>query len=169
MMRVRGFSLVELVIVVGIIAVIAIPRMSQAGTGANEAALRANLAAVRTVIDMDAAEHGGTFPGAVSDGTNAAGTAKCFRWQLWYFSNADGVISQDEQTGYPFGPYIRKLPKVQFGPAADKISVAMVGNGVPLSGDPDPINPWKYDYTTGEFIFNWDALSSDGVTKYDDF
>ena len=171
-MRARAFSLVELVIVVviiGIIAAIAVPRIGRAAAGADEAALRADLATVRTVIYMYAAEHGGTFPGAVSDGTNAAGTAKCFRWQLWYFSNAQGVISQTEQTGYPFGPYLGKFPKGPFGPGEGRIAVVMVAAGVPLSGEPDPINPWKYDYTTGEFIFNWNALSSDGVTQYDDF
>ena len=127
-MRARAFSLVELVIVVviiGIIAAIAIPRVSRLAESADEAALRADLATMRTAIELYAAEHRGTLPGSVSDGTNAAGTAKCFRWQLWYFE--------------------------------------------PLSGDPNPINPWKYDYTTGQFIFNWNAFSSDGVTQYDDF
>ncbi len=169
----RGaFSLLELVIVVviiGIIAAIAIPRLSRGSEGAAEAALKQDLQVVRNAIEMFAVEHGGTLPGSVTDGTNAAGTAKCFRWQLWYFSDANGVISTTEQTGYPFGPYLRKFPKGPLGPGKGRIAVVMVADGVPLSGEPNPINPWKYDYTTGEFIFNWNALSSDGVTEYDDF
>lgn len=114
-------------------------------------------------------EHGGTLPGSVSDGANAPGTPQCFRWQLWYFSNADGVISETKQIGYPFGPYLKKFPKGPLGPGEGRIAVVMVADGVPLTGEANPINPWKYDYTTGEFIFNWNALSRDGVTQYDEF
>ena len=66
-MRLRAFSLVELVIVVaiiGVIAAIAVPRMSRAARGAGDAALWGNLATLRGVIDMYAAEHGGAYPGA---------------------------------------------------------------------------------------------------------
>ena len=162
-------ELVIVVVIIGIIAAIAIPRVSRLAESADEAALRADLATMRTAIELYAAEHRGTLPGSVSDGTNAAGTAKCFRWQLWYFSNADGVISQTDRTGYPFGPYLGKFPKGPLGPGEGRIAVVMVADGEPLSGDPNPINPWKYDYTTGQFIFNWNAFSSDGVTQYDDF
>ncbi|MHC4947872.1 MAG: hypothetical protein ACYTG1_06380 [Planctomycetota bacterium] len=45
----------------------------------------------------------------------------------------------------------------------------MESAGVPLTGRADPQQAWRYDWTTGEVIFNYDALSSDGVTRYDEF
>ena len=168
----RAFSLLELVIVVailGILAAIVVPRLSHSIEGAAESALKANLRIVRTAIEMFAVEHGGILPGSVTDGTNAAGTAQSFRWQLWYCSNSDGITSETNQIDYPFGPYLNKFPKGLLGPGQGRIAVVMVDDGVALTGEANPINPWKYDYTTGEFIFNWNALSSNGVTKYDDF
>ena len=167
----RAFSLLETVLVVAILAIlaaIAIPRISRSSEGAAGTALKEDLRVVRNAIEMFRVEHDGTLPGSVGDGTNAPGTATCFRWHLWYFSNADGMVSKTKQAGYLFGPYLRVFPKGPLGPAKGRIAVIMVADGVPLSGEPNPINPWKYDYTTGEFIFNWDALSSDGVTTYDD-
>ena len=67
MKRHHAFSLVELVIVVviiGTISAIAIPRVSGAASGARDAALRGNLATLRNVIDIYAAEHDDTWPGA---------------------------------------------------------------------------------------------------------
>jgi type II secretory pathway pseudopilin PulG len=162
----------EVVIVVAILAVlvaIAVPRLSRGTKGATEVALKGDLRVVRNAIEMFATEHGGTLPGSVTDGTNAPGTPQCFRWQLWYYSSADGVISKTKQTGYLFGPYLKKFPKGPLGPGEGRIAVVMVADGVPLTGEANPINPWKYDYTTGEFIFNWSAISSDGVTRYDEF
>ena len=167
----RGVSLLETVLVVAIMAIlaaIAIPRISRSSEGAAETALKEDLRVVRNAIEMFRVEHDGILPGSVGDGTNAAGTAACFRWHLWHYSNTDGIISQTKQPGYLFGPYLRVFPKGPLGPAKGRIAVIMVDEGVPLSGQPNPINPWKYDYTTGEFIFNWDALSGDGVTAYDD-
>jgi len=169
----RGaFSLLELMIVVVIVAVlaaIAIPRISRSAEGAAESALKQDLRVVRNAIEMFTVEHGGKLPASVSDGTNKVGTLECFQAHLWYYSNAGGVISKIKQTGYPFGPHLKKFPKGPVGPAAGRITVKMVKDGKPLTGEAKPDEPWRYDYTTGEFIFNWDALSSDGVTRYDQF
>ncbi len=64
-MRSHGFSLVELVVVIviiGIIAAIAVPRMSNAVAGARESVLKADLRALRTAIDLYAIEHDGSPP-----------------------------------------------------------------------------------------------------------
>ena len=61
----RAFSLIELVIVVviiGIIGAIAIPRMSRGAAGAADSSLVADLAVMRSAIDLYKAEHGGDLP-----------------------------------------------------------------------------------------------------------
>ena len=63
--RKSAFSLVELVIVIviiGIIAAIAVPRISRGAKGATDSALKGDLTALRSAIDLYAAEHGGSFP-----------------------------------------------------------------------------------------------------------
>src|SRR5919197_629586 len=71
-----GFTLVELLIVVIIIAVLAaiiVPQFSSATIDAQEAALDANLARMRSAIELFQAQHGGKYPGAV----DATGATTC--------------------------------------------------------------------------------------------
>ena len=98
--RVRGFSLVELVIVVviiGVIAAIAVPRISRGAKGAGDSALRGTLAGMRNAIDMYAAEHSGVFP---------AGLAAVILDKLVKKSDGAGDINIDP-TKNIFGPYLR--------------------------------------------------------------
>jgi len=92
-------------------------------------------------IELYAANNGGALPGA------SGGTAATFKNDL--------------------APYIRgPFPS---GPVIGNTEVNMKNDGVLLTGHPNPIRAWRYDYTTGEFIFNYDSLSNDGVTNYDEF
>src|SRR5918993_605544 len=64
-----GFTLVELLIVVIILAVLAaiiVPQFSSATIDAQESALDANLARLRSSIELFQAQHGGVYPGGVA-------------------------------------------------------------------------------------------------------
>src|SRR5260221_8211477 len=79
----RGFSLIELVIVVVIIAIIgaiAIPKMSRGAAGAGDSALIQDLSVLRSALDLYQTENGGSYPSAANvvlaltgynDGTNS--------------------------------------------------------------------------------------------------
>ena len=157
--RKSSFSLVELVIVVvilGIIAAIAVPRVSRAARGASDSAVRATLHALRTAIDLYAAEHVGAWPG--SDGLKGT-----FKKQLTDKSAPDGRITGPE-AGRTLGPYIRNIPRVSVGPNPDASDIEMTTTTPIQSAVTEaPMQGWVYNYQTGELIANTDDLDDSGV------
>jgi prepilin-type N-terminal cleavage/methylation domain-containing protein len=135
----RAFSLIELVIVIviiGVLAAIAVPRLSRGAAAANENALAANLSVVRGALEMYAAEHGQTYP-ALADLEKA----------LTQYSNAAGTSFGDRNaaTGVIYGPYLRTVPALPVG--ANRGKTAFVAS---LGGD----GGWVYDATKGTIQAN---------------
>ncbi len=159
----RGFTLVELVIVIvilGVIAAIAVPRISRGAVGADESAIKQNLAVLRTAIEMFAAEHGGLYPGD-------DGSASTFEDQLLTFTNKAGDTSATKTGAYVYGPYLRKqMPPCPIGPNAGNNNVSMVTTG-PTANEAGDFG-WIYNYNTGEIIVNCDDGSdADPNDTYD--
>ena len=151
----RAFSLVELVIVIvilGIIAAVAIPRITSGSKNAGECALRANLRTLRTAIDFYHMEHKQIFPAARGDGVNNANREITLFNQLTHYTNADCVYSADRNSAFPLGPYIRgSFPKQTVGEHVGKNSVKTMISAAPLAAD-DGLNVgWKYG-SSGEWV-----------------
>lgn len=105
----RGFSLIELVIVVviiGIIAAIAIPKMSRGAAGANDSATSQDLSQMRSAIDLFASEHGGTYPST---------TPATFINQLTTYSDISGNAQTTKDTTHIYGPYLKAIPNLPVG------------------------------------------------------
>ena len=103
----RGFSLVELVIVVaiiGILASIAVPRMTRAAADAEANALEATLANVRKAIDHYYAEHG-SYPGYHY--VSKAADDDAFVDQLLMYTDEHGKPNAAPTPTYCYGPYLR--------------------------------------------------------------
>jgi type II secretion system protein G len=100
----KGFTLVELLIVIIIIAVlaaIAIPKFSNSSTRSKDSALRSNLKLVRNAIDLFRADTG-VFPSALADMTGASAPANGL--------NSGGTSTAITSADYR-GPYLQAVPK----------------------------------------------------------
>lgn len=110
--RRQGFSLVELVIVIviiGIIAAIAVPRFSTATSNANAKQAKASAVILQNAVDLFLAEHA---PGAL------AATGAGIVTQLTAGSLSDGTAGTD------FGPYLRAMPaNLTIGDTADGLAI----------------------------------------------
>ncbi len=130
-----AFSLVELVMVVtiiGIIAAIAVPRMSAATSRATANALQATLTNVRKAIDCYYAEHG-KYPG-YTPGTDTPDGDK-FVDQLLMYTNVAGETKSTYGNPYLYGPYLRKPFPVNPTNNLDTVHVkAMPADADPAEG-----------------------------------
>lgn len=171
--RQSGFTLVELLIVAIILAILAaiiVPQFASTTVDAQESALRANVTAMRSAIDLYRQQHG-EYPGVNTAvpvpactgtaGTGAAGTQQAIEDQLTLYSNAAGGTCSVAGTTYPFGPYIQEdvLPT---NPITNVGVVAIVSTG-DLNVPADVAGGWKYDTVAGKFIVNDSNLDSQGV------
>jgi prepilin-type N-terminal cleavage/methylation domain-containing protein len=136
-----GFTLVELVVVVmilGILAAVAAPKLLGTSAAATDNGVKQTLAVVRDAIERYAAENGGALPGA-SDGAEAT-----FKSNL---------------ATYLRGPF----PKC---PVALKDDVVKMVTGPVSATDLD--GSWMYSSDLGEFIVNSTAATkSEPAVSYD--
>ena len=135
----KGFTLIELLIVVtllGILAAIVIPQFSSASDEANANALKTDLRQIRQQIEIYRQEHG-AYPELLE-----------FASQMTMATDKAGNTAAVGTAGFPYGPYLTKVPKNPF------VGTSTIGNGAVGS------SAWYYDETTGEFYANDSAETS---------
>ena len=169
----RGFTLVELLIVVIILAIIAaivVPQFSASTNDAKESALQSNLAGMRSAIDLYFQQHG-VYPGSADasgatcpnsgnagtgDASTAAEKAKAFAEQLTMYTNAAGLACSTTDAVFQFGPYLKTAQTGEAGLPANPVTTANAVLAV-SAGDLNMTSAgttggWKYDTVTGKII-----------------
>jgi general secretion pathway protein G len=151
----RGFTLVEILIVVvilGILAAIVVPQFTQASTEAKGNSLRSNLQSIRSQIELYKVQHNDVPP-----------TFAAFENQMIYCTDISGAIQgagskqRDEANGFRYGPYLERVPNNPFNMLNTVDNSGTVG---------DNIGGWEYDQNTGE-IYADDDTDDDGVAGPD--
>ena len=181
----KGFTLVELLIVAVVLAIFAaivIPQFASTTDEARDSALRSDLAAMRSAIELYRQQHG-EYPGANAAtggtctggtaGTGAAESAAAFFEQLAFYSNDSGQTCTRPVGGaFPYGPYIRETA-MPANTVSGSSTVVLVGAADAAAGDlamsGDAANGgWKFDVTSGKFIANDTSTDATG-TRYDSY
>ncbi len=177
----RGFTLIELLIVVIILAILAaivIPQFSNSSGEAREASLDANLATMRSAIELYKLQHKNTYPGAVAatgNGTAAACAspgavggvvgAQSFMDQLTAASDAAGNTCTVAGPGYTYGPYLRgPVPAEPInGKGALVTEITVTGTGVKPVPATGAAGGWLFDTKSGNLVTNILGNDSKGV------
>ena len=158
----KGFTLVELLIVVIILAILAaiiVPQFSASTNDAKAAALQSNLANMRSAIEFYYQEHG-EYPGekvatGATCGSGAAVTAGAANSedaliaQLTRYTNDEGLACTGKDATFKYGPYLKGT--IPDNPEGTSNTIAVVSAGV-LGLASAAGGGWRYDTITGEFI-----------------
>ena len=142
-----GFTLVELVVVImilGIIATIAVPRLLSTSSTAVDNGLKQSLGVIRDAIAAFAAQRG-ALPGA--DGSQAT-----FKSDL--ASYLRGV-------NFPSCPVAAENDAVRMQSGTGSVTPGIAATAATHS--------WVYKYETGDFYINSTDTTADGTTTYDQF
>ncbi len=170
----RGFTLVELLIVViilGILAAVAIPQFGDSAEEARVETLNTNLATLRSAVELYFAHHG-EYPGYRRiNGDAVSNEAECeaaFGSQLALYTDSDGTARSDSTdaalVGTVYGPYIKKgLPNNPFpaGNASNVVACVMGSTDLTLVSNGENVG-WIFNPQTGRLVAN-DGGTTDGV------
>lgn len=133
------------VVIIGVVAGIAVPRMSTTASHASANALQATLMNVRTAIECFYAEHN-RYPGY--DPSNGSANGDEFVKQLTMYSNAQGQTAATRAAPFVYGPYLRKPFPANLANNLDTVHVKET-RAAPSPGDGSV--GWVAVLATGDF------------------
>ena len=151
--RAKAFSLLELVIVIviiGVIAAIAIPRMGSAADNSTNTAVAADISNVQRAIELYATEHLEQGPATDPDGSTNPNPA-VFTQRLLSTTDDSGNLAPNGI----YGPYLRAWPQNLL----NKLSSVRIG-GAAAGANTDG---WRFDPATRAFESDYQGQLSAGA------
>lgn len=159
----KGFTLVEILIVVVILAILAaivLPQMSNASATAKASMLADDLRVMRTQILVFKSQHNGIAPGYPGCDFSQAPTESAFVSAITMASKVDGETAAPGTTGYNYGPYMREVPP---NPVNGKSTVLIIADNAAFPTVADNSYGWIYQPST--LTFRADSTGADDVGK----
>jgi len=146
----RGFSLVELMIVVavlGILAAIVVPQFQEHATQAKEAVAKDSLRILRSAIELYTARHSSVPPGYKDNNPQNPPAGSDFYQQL---------VTECR--------YISGMPQNPFNKRQD---LRMIGNNEILPQNPTGQFGWIYQPATKTIRLDWKGVDKSGIRYYE--
>ena len=142
----RGFTLVEILIVViilGILAAIVIPQFTNASKDARRSSMTSQLQTLRSQIELFKLQHKDNLPGF--SGANGATFSESVFWDhLTTKTNSAGAAPGAGETA--FGPYLQAKSKNNLVPEARQTTVKVPSGALGATGLPPVDNTTGYIY-----------------------
>lgn len=162
----KAFTLVEILIVVlilGILAAIVLPKFSNASAIARASMLADDLRVIRTQFTVYKAQHNSVSPGYASGDPTDAPSTDAVTAQMTKASNAAGTTGEPGTAGLVYGPYFREFP---VNPVNSKSTVLVVANDAEL---PAASDNFGWIYQPSSLIIKADSTGADdkGKNYYD--
>lgn len=156
----RGFTLVEILIVViilGILASIVIPQFSNASHEVREAMLKDDLRFLRTQIAVFRAQHRDISPGYPGGSSTSSASSSDFVAQMTEYSDDFFHLSATPSNSCPLGIYLERMP---VNPLNGLDTMLVVPDGQSLPTTADGQYGWIYQASTQQVLS--DATGNDG-------
>jgi general secretion pathway protein G len=138
----KGFTLIEILIVViilGILAAIVIPQFSSATTDARTSSVQSTVQTLRSQVALYRLQHNDKLPGSGSGTSFTAGGAQ-FWTDLTTQTDATGTLYASGATTGPFGPYMQDIPANALNTLTSVIDGAATTTAASACG-------YQYDFT----------------------
>ena len=153
----RGFTLVEILIVVIILAIMAgviIPQFSSSTEEARLSTLQTDLTGLRAAVELYYHSHNNVYPGAAASGYGASATAAEYLVdQLTLYTDKAGEAVAIKDATHKYGPYLKN--GVPANPFDDKSTVVVDTTEDDLSvAAADGTGGWMFFTITGQLFAN---------------
>ena len=163
----KAISVLEVVlavVVLGLVALLTIPRLSPAATAPDSGAvLRERLRLLRVAIERYYQDHG-AYPGQHGDGRDAARTEAAVLAQLTGFTDPEGDVVAIGDELHRLGPYLRDgMVTCPVPPRAGASGLYVIGGtAAPAFSEQALEAGWIYNCDTGHIAPNSDANDAGG-------
>ena len=162
----RGLTLIEILVVVvilGILGAIVLPKFSNASATARENMLAEDLRVFRTQLTVFKGQHLNVAPGYPGLNSSVTPTEDAFIAYLTGASNRDGNLGAIGTIGY-YGPYFSSIPMNPLN-AKNTVQIIADGDALPVTGDNS--HGWVYQPSTLTLRADSPDTDTNGKAYYD--